>query len=194
MKNIAYVSVLTIIALFILLVGGCGNSSEQTSSQLDETEMTSPAQLKIQAGDSLLFSSTAARNGALHLPADMSDSLVVAYSFVEPSESLGSIKSLAPGTMIHFSLDENLTITARINRNQVVGDTVQSLTGSIQEPYTGNITLSVNQGMLSGTIDVLSENRLFYIRYDQKNSRHYLAEIDRTKLDIQQGSQPLELN
>lgn len=197
MKHAASVSVLTIVILVTLLFGGCGNSSDQPSSQLDETEITGPAQLKIQAGDSLLLAPPSdSLNADLQRPADtdMSDSTVVAYSFVEPSVSPGSIKSFAPGTMIYISLDENLTISARVNRNRLIGDTIRSLTGSIQEPHTGNIMLTVDQDTLSGTIDVLSENRLFYLRYDRQSGRHYLAEIDRTKLDIQQGSPPLEMN
>ena len=199
MKNTASVKILAVFILFTLLTGSCGNGSDQTSSQLDgdETEITGPGQLKIQAGDSLLLAPpNDSLNADLQLPADtdMSDSTVVAYSFVEPSVSPGSIKSFAPGTMIYISLDENLTISARVNRNRLIGDTIRSLTGSIQEPHTGNIMLTVDQDTLSGTIDVLSENRLFYLRYNRQNGRHYLAEIDRTKLDIQQSSPPLEMN
>lgn len=194
MKHAASVSVLSIIFLVTLLFGGCGNNSDQPSYQLNEHGMTGPAQLNIQSGDSLFLASADFPDAKLQLPADMSDSLIVAYSFVEPAESPDNIKTFTPGKMIHFSVDKNLTITVRINRNLPVGDTVQSLTGTIQDPHTGTITLSVNQNMLSGTIDVLSENRLFYLRYDRQSGRHYVAEIDRTKLDQEEGSQPLKLN
>jgi hypothetical protein len=193
MKHALSVSFRLAIAVTFLAGVGCSNDRESAARD-DEQEVTGPAHLPIQAGDSLLFSPVASPDRELSLPGDISDSLVVAFSFIEPAVSLSDISSYSGGELVHLSLDENLTITARIDRNQPVGDTIRTITGTILEPHTGNIMLTVNRDMLSGTIDVLSPNRLFYIRYDRESAMHYLAEINRARLDIQENSPPLELN
>ena len=191
MKHALIVSLYLATAAAFFLTGGCSNNGE---SAANEEEKTGPAHLQVQAGDSLLFSEAGSVDSDLSLPADMSDSLVVAFTFVEPAESLNNITSYTGGERVHLSLDKNLTVTARIDRNQPVGDNIRTITGTILEPHKGNIMLTVNQEMLSGSIDVLSPNRLFYIRYDRESARHYLAEINRSMLDIQENSPPLELN
>jgi len=191
MKHALIVSFYLATAAAFFLTGGCSNNGE---SAANEKESTGPAHLQVQAGDSLLFSEAGSVDSDLSLPADMSDSLVVAFTFVEPTESLNNITSYTGGERVHLSLDKNLTVTARIDRNQPVGDNIRTITGTILEPHKGNIMLTVNQEMLSGSIDVLSPNRLFYIRYDRESARHYLAEINRSMLDIQENSPPLELN
>ena len=191
MKHALIVSLYLATAAAFFLTGGCSNNGE---SAANEKESTGPAHLQVQAGDSLLFSEAGSVDSVLSLPADMSDSLVVAFTFVEPAESLNNITSYTGGERVHLSLDENLTVTARIDRNQPVGDNIRTITGTILEPHKGNIMLTVNREMLSGSIDLLSPNRLFYIRYDRESARHYLAEINRSMLDIQENSPPLELN
>ena len=161
---------------------------------MNMSETASPAPLEIQSSDSLMFSPAGTIDTSFVWPADLNDSLVTAFSFIRPSESTDAIKNLNPGTLIHLSLDEDLTISIDVKRNQAIGDETRSITGTIQEPHEGSFTLSVTQDMLGGTINVLSENRFFYIRYDQKSGRHYLAEINRDMLDVQEASEPLEYN
>ena len=193
MKHALIVSLYLATAAAFFLTGGCSNNGESAANEKESTG-PGPAHLQVQAGDSLLFSEAGSVDSDLSLPADMSDSLVVAFTFVEPTESLNNITSYTGGERVHLSLDKNLTVTARIDRNQPVGDTIRTLTGTILEPHKGNIMLTVNQEMLRGSIDLLSPNRLFYIRYDRESARHYLAEINRSMLDIQENSPPLELN
>ena len=177
-----------------LIFWGCGDSDENGSSSMNMGETASPAPLEIQSSDSLMFSPAGTIDTSFVWPADLNDSLVTAFSFIRPSESTDAIKNLNPGTLIHLSLDEDLTISIDVKRNQAIGDETRSITGTIQEPHEGSFTLSVTQDMLGGTINVLSENRFFYIRYDQKSGRHYLAEINRDMLDVQEASEPLEYN
>ena len=184
------------IALFAasLILGGCSNGSGDLSDISEKNTFQSPSELRIDSADSLLFTAVQATDRSIQWPADMSDSLVVGYSFVELASEPNEVSSFTPGTLIHLSLDENLTVTARVNRNQAVGDNTRSVTGSLQSPHTGDITFAVNQNHVTGTVNLYDANRLFYIRYDQESNRHYIAEINRDKLDVMEGSQPLEMN
>ncbi|HKL16200.1 MAG TPA: hypothetical protein VJ915_11225 [Balneolaceae bacterium] len=197
MKLILFVRPASIVSLLMaasLIFWGCGDSDENGSSSMNMNETASPALLQIQPADSLLFSPSGTIDSSFVWPADLNDSLVTAFSFIRPSESTDAIKTFTPGTLIHISLDDNLTISVEVKRNQAIGDETRSITGTIQAPHSGSFTLSVRPDMLGGTINVLSENRLFYIRYDQESGRHYLAEINRNMLDVQEGSEPLEYN
>jgi len=197
MKLILFVRPASIVSLLMaasLIFWGCGDSDENGSSSMNMNETASPALLQIQPADSLLFSPSGTIDSSFVWPADLNDSLVTAFSFIRPSESTDAIKTFTPGTLIHISLDDNLTISVEVKRNQAIGDETRSITGTIQAPHSGSFTLSVRPEMLGGTINVLSENRLFYIRYDQQSGRHFLAEINRDMLDVQEGSEPLEYN
>jgi len=197
MKLILFVRPASIVSLLMaasLIFWGCGDSDENGSSSMNMNETASPALLQIQPADSLLFSPSGTIDSSFVWPADLNDSLVTAFSFIRPLESTDAIKTFTPGTLIHISLDDNLTISVEVKRNQAIGDETRSITGTIQAPHSGSFTLSVRPEMLGGTINVLSENRLFYIRYDQESGRHYLAEINRNMLDVQEGSEPLEYN
>ncbi|WP_340106929.1 hypothetical protein [Rhodohalobacter sp. 8-1] len=186
----------TVIWIFAasLLAGACSNTKEQPPAQAEADELTNLPQLMVQSGDSLLFIQAAPSDpdGKPALPATLENVPIIAYSYIEPARPLNTIKSYEPGTLIHFSLDENLAITARINRNQPIGDTIRTLTGPILDPYTGNVILSIGEEAVTGSIDLLSENRHFYIRYNRYGGYYYLAEIDRSELDILEGSEPLE--
>jgi hypothetical protein len=194
MKPAATAFFTTCVFIACFLIGGCGNGGDQPPIETEKDEISGLPQLMIQSGDSLLFNQTRPAENMLQLPDTLDEASVLAYSSIAPSQSLSTIRAYQPGTILHFSLDENLMISARVNRNQSVGEQIKTLTGPLLDPYTGNIMLSVDSTSIYGTIDLLSENRLFYIRYDRVNNLHYLAEIDRSTLDIQEGSQPLELN
>ena len=197
MKLILFVRPASIVSLLMaasLIFWGCGDSDENGSSSMNMNETASPALLQIQPADSLLFSPSGTIDSSFVWPADLNDSLVTAFSFIRPLESTDAIKTFTPGTLIHISLDDNLTISVEVKRNQAIGDETRSITGTIQAPHSGSFTLSVRPEMLGGTINLLSENRLFYIRYDQQSGRHFLAEINRDMLDVQEGSEPLEYN
>lgn len=187
-----FFSIVLVTAFF--LIGGCSNGSGDSPNISDTNSIEAYAELKIQSADSLLFTAIQAADRSIQWPADMSDSLVIGYSFVESVNEPGVIGSFTPGTLIHLSLDENLTVTARVKRNQAVGDNTRSITGSVQSPHTGDVTLIVNQNHVTGTVNLYDINRLFYIRYDHESNRHYIAEINSEKLDIQEGSQPLQMN
>ena len=189
----SFIISIALIAASLILVG-CSNGSGDSSDISETNTFQAPSELKIRSADSLLFTGIQASDRSIQWPADMSDSLVIGYSFVEPMNEPSAIGSFTPGTLIHLSLDDNLTITARVNRNQAVGENTQSITGNLQPPHTGDITLIVNQNRVNGTVNLYDENRLFYIRYDQVSNRHYIAELNRERLDVMEGSQPLEMN
>lgn len=73
-----------------------------------------------------------------------------------------------------------------------MGEIIRNLFASIMDPYEGVVTLALEEKRMTGNIDLVSKNRLFYLRYDSLSGLHYLAEIDRTKLDVIEGDDPLE--
>lgn len=148
--------------------------------------------LMMEQADSVFFTPVGHLTDGYQSPEHLNQNAALAFIFVEPADSWSSIRNYSTGDTLDFSLDDDLTISARINRNQAMGERIRNLTATILAPYEGFITLSVNEETMTGNIDLVSENRLFHIRYDSRSGLHYLAEIDRSKLDVQQGSEPLE--
>ncbi|MDZ7757211.1 hypothetical protein [Rhodohalobacter sp.] len=196
MKN----ATLSIISAAILISGflivGCSDGTDQPSNQTetDEMEVSGLPELMVQTSDSLLFTRANVSDDIFTLKDTHNTAPFIAFTYIEPSPPINSIRSYEPGTEVHISLDENLIVTARINRNQAVGESIRTLTGPLINFHIGHLTLGVDENSITGTIDLLSEDRLFYIRYDRTGGHHYLAEVDRSKLDIQEGSQPLKMN
>lgn len=171
---------------------GCGNDRKNASIQTDGDEQTMLPRLMMQPADSVFFTPVGHLTDGYQSPEHLDHNAALSFIFVEPADSLSSIRGYSTGSILHFSLDDDLTISARINRNQAIGERIRNLTATILDPYDGVVTLSVNEETMTGNIDLVSENRLFHVRYDSLSGLHYLAEIDRSKLDVQKGSEPLE--
>ena len=146
MKPAAPVFFTACVFITCFLIGGCGNGGDQPSmdTETENDEISGLPQLMIQSGDSLLFNQIQPAEDMLQLPDTLDKASILAYSFIAPSQSLSTIRAYQPGTILHFSLDENLLISARVNRNQSVGEQIRTLTGTLLDPYTGNIMLSVD--------------------------------------------------
>lgn len=182
-----------LIFLFLsALVLSCGGETEQEVTGSPGDDNPEVPHLMIQSGTDYLLRPVGELTEDHKYPEHVDDESVMKFTFVEPAISYEEIKSFDSGQIIHFSLDEDLSISAELNRNQAIGTDIRSLTASILDPYNGVITLSVHTNRLSGNIDLVSENRLFHLRYDSLNQLHYLAEIDRSKLDVQESAEPLE--
>lgn len=196
MKHVFFSLISASILIAGFLIGGCNSGTDQPSNQADtdEIEVSSLPELMVQMSDSLLFIRANPSDQAITFQNTPDTEPFIAFSIIDLTKPIREIKTYGQGSELHLSLDENLTVTARINRNQPIGENIRTLTGPLLNPHTGYVTLAVNEKSVTGTIDLLSENRLFYIRYNSASGFHYLAEIDRTKLDIQEGSQPLEMN
>lgn len=187
---------LNCLTLFYLISGflfwSCASDRENPSMQTEGDEQTMVPRLMMKPADSLFFTPVGHLTDGYQSPEHLDHNAALSFIFVEPADSWSSIRNYSTGATLDFSLDDDLTISARINRNQAIGERIRNLTATILEPHDGVVTLSVNEDTMTGNIDLVSENRLFHIRYDSRNGLHYLAEIDRSKLDVQQGSEPLE--
>lgn len=177
-----------------LLFSGCGDNQQQSSAQTENQEISELPRLMIQISDSLFFTPAGHLTDGYQTPEHLDRGAVQSFIFVEPTNEWSTIRNYQSGSVLNFSLDKDLTIAARINRNQSVGEEIRNLTASILEPHEGVVTLSVEKERLTGNIDLVSSNRLFHIRYDSLSGKHYIAEIDREKLDVQEGSQPLDFD
>lgn len=183
-------TLLCVIAGFLFL--GCGNDRENPSLQADGDEQSMLPRLMMQPADSLFFTPVGHLTDGYQSPEHLDRYAALSFIFIEPTDSWSIIRNYSTGSILHFSLDDDLTISARINRNQAIGERIRNLTATILDPYDGVVTLSVNEDKMTGNIDLVSENRLFHVRYDSLSDLHYLAEIDRSKLDVQEGSEPLQ--
>lgn len=189
-QSLNYLTLFSLISGF--LFWSCGNDRENPSMQTDGDEQTTVPRLMMEPADSVFFIPVGHLTDGYQPPEHLDQNAALSFIFVEPVDSWSSIRNYSAGSILHFSLDEDLTISARINRNQAIGERIRNLTTTILAPYDGVVTLSVNEETMTGNIDLVSENRLFHVRYDSLSGLHYLAEIDRSKLDVQQGSEPLE--
>jgi len=151
-------------------------------------------ELAMQPGDDHLLTPVPnpASDSAATEPGGMDREAVLSYVYVAPSDSLRALRQYREGEVITLSLDQDLSIAARINRNQAFGEQIRNLTATILDPHEGVVTLSIDRESMTGNIDLVSENRLFHIRYDSLSGTHYVAEIDRDKLDVIEGSQAIE--
>lgn len=188
-KNIRLVFALSI----TVLLYSCSEGQEENIDQDPDSSSRTPT-LAMQTGvDNLLMPvPNQTSDSAAAEPAGMDGEAVLSYVYVEPSDSLAALRQYREGEVITLSLDQDLSISARINRNQAVGEHIRNLTASILDPHEGAVTLSIDRKSMTGNIDLLSENRLFHIRYDSLSGTHYVAEIDRDKLDVIEGSPAIE--
>lgn len=127
-------------------------------------------------------------------PEHLDRETVRSFIFVQSTDSISVMRDYQQGRLFRLSLDEDLQITAQINRNQAMGERIRNLSASIMDPYEGVVTLAIEEDRMTGNIDLVSENRLFHLRYDSLSGLHYLAEIDREKLDVIEGDDPLEFD
>jgi hypothetical protein len=182
-----------------MLAVGCRQSDEGSGSgsniQAEELNLSSLPQLSVNSADSLLFSPVE-KNPSHTLPTALGDVPIIAFSFVRTEMPAGQLADTGEGERLHISLDESLTVSIQINRNQAVGDQLRSLSGSLLSPQNGIATFSVNreEDTITGMVDLLDINRLFYLRYDRSAGLHYIMEVDRSKLDTMEGSEPLEMD
>ena len=187
-----------IVLLSGLLAAGCSQSDDPSntgSSSEKLSESSLPSELLVSSADSLLFSA-AANSASQSLPSAIGDIPVIEFAYVTPEISSAQLADSDKGKQLYVSLGESLTVSIRINRNQAVGDQIRSLSGSLLAPHNGIATFSVNrdENTMTGMIDMLDLNRLFYLRYDRNSDQHYIMEIDRSKLDTLPGSEPLDMN
>lgn len=187
-----------IILLLILFAAACSqsNNSSNTGDSSEELSTSSSLpQLSVSSADSLLFS-LSTDNPSRSLPSAIGEIPVVAFSYVTPEINPARLADTYEGERLYVSLGESLTVSIRINRNQAVGDQLRSLSGSLLAPHNGIASFSVNRGesTMTGMIDLLDLNRLFYLRHDRNSNQHYIMEIDRSELDTMEGSEPLEMD
>jgi len=189
MKQVSFYAAVLCLTLFL---NSCGENSDTSQPEESLEDLSAIPTLELRQGDNdLLTQANQPRNEDIR-PENMDLNSVLSYVFVEPADSLSVMRQYQKGDMIHLSLGGELNISAQINRNQESGENIRNLSAAIQEPHSGVVTISVGQNSMTGNIDLASENRLFHIRYDSVSGKHYLAEIDREKLDVMEGSEPLD--
>jgi len=179
----------------VLLIYGCSEETpyeHETGAEEIPAEIQDLPRLMMQPGNDFLLIPSGHITEEHSTPEHLDRESARSFIFVQPNDSLSSIRAYERGRILELSLDVDLTISARINRNQAVGERIRNLSATILEPYEGVLTLSVEENQMTGNIDLVSENRLFHLRYDSLSGMHYLAEIDRSRLDVQEGSGPLE--
>lgn len=169
----------------------CSGEAEvdDVEAVLDTTEVP---RLMMQPGAEFLLNPIGHLTEDYRTPEHLGRESAMSFIFVQPTDSISVMREYEQGRVVRLSLDEDLEISARINRNQAMGERIRNLTASILDPYEGVITLALEESRMTGNIDLVSENRLFHLRYDSLSGLHYLAEIDREKLDVVEGDDPLE--
>ncbi|REL24162.1 hypothetical protein DYD21_19475 [Rhodohalobacter sp. SW132] len=194
MKQILQLLLVLLISLSVFSCSDEPQRSEVESQEFEQNHVIKDLpRLMMQSGTEFLFIPVGHLTEEFRTPEHIDRDAVRSFIFVQPNDSLDQIRQYESGRVVELSLDEDLRISARINRNQAMGQRIRNLSATIQEPYEGVITLSVDSTRITGNIDLVSENRLFHLRYDSLSDLHYLAEIDREKLDVMDGDGPLQV-
>ena len=188
--------IIALISGFVLLAFSCGEETGngEAVGEIAAEDLSEIPRLNMQPGNNFLLTPVGHLTDDYETPDHIDKEALRSFIFVQPGDSLNAVRQFESGRIVEFSLDENLAISARINRNQAMGQRTRNLTASILEPYAGVVTLSIDQDRMTGNIDLVSENRLFHLRYDSLSGLHYLAEIDRSRLDVLEGEDPLEID
>lgn len=189
-----YLIRLNLFLLFMFCAVSCNGDSDMESADNVPEQLSDVPRLMMQPGDDFLLTPVGHLTEGYRTPEHLDRESVISFIFVQPSDSIQVMRRYEQGRIVELSLDENLSLSARINRNQAMGEIIRNISASILAPYDGVITLSLEEDRMTGNIDLVSENRLFHLRYDSFSELHYLAEIDRSKLDVIEGSDPLDID
>ncbi|CAN5485919.1 hypothetical protein BH23BAC3_BH23BAC3_05860 [soil metagenome] len=186
--------------LYIILISCClilsgvscnGDSEVETTDTIPEV-MPEVPRLMMQPGNEFLLTPVGHLTEEYRTPEHLDREAVRSFIFVQSTDSISVMREYQQGKLFRLSLDEDLQITAQINRNQAMGERIRNLSASILDPYEGVVTLALEEARMTGNIDLVIENRLFHLRYDSLSGLHYLAEIEREKLDVIEGDDPFE--
>jgi len=188
MKHAYYCLSIIFVLMFIASCNG-REEAEEVEAVHDTPEVP---RLMMQPGDEYLLTPIGHLTEDFTTPEHLGRESAKSFIFVQSTDSISVMREYERGRVVKLSLDEDLEISARINRNQAMGERIRNLTATILDPYEGVITLALEEDRMTGNIDLVSENRLFHLRYDSLSGLHYLAEIDRAKLDVIEGDGPLE--
>lgn len=120
------------------------------------------------------------------------DEAVAGFRYVRLDTSVWKPGVISAGDTFAISLPGNLMLNATVSRVQRPFENIISIIARTDGDYRADITLTVENGRTSGNIAVYSEGKTFHLRYDREAELHYLAEIDPEKLDIMEGSEPLQ--
>ena len=176
--------------LSILFMGiSCADNGERTE-QAEERDVAEVAVFDMDRNENSLFLPSERTIEPEQLPRELSHESVIAYRLVDSNVELQPLKELQQGDTIKITLTEGLVVEAQIvrNREQVTG--ITGITAEIVDPHSGFLSLTVQNGIVTGNIDLLSEKKLFHLRYDRETDQHYMAKIDRDKLDVIPESEP----
>jgi hypothetical protein len=179
------------IVIGCMLMGSCNGEPETGEVEMMQ-DTTEVPRLMMQPGNEFLLIPIGHLTEDYSTPEHLDRKAALSFIFVQSSDSISVMRDYEQGRILQLSLDEDLEISARINRNQAMGERIRNLTASILDPHEGVITLALEEDRMTGNIDLVSENRLFHLRFDSLSGLHYLAEIDREKLDVIEGDDPLE--
>jgi len=168
------------ILLFVISFYGCGDTKNESDSIKKLQIETEGEYLFLQTDDPL--SGTAE---------PLKDDKVIAYSYVKPGITLEQLLQLQNGDSLSLSLDENLTVDARVQRVQEILE-IYSITALIAGEGSGQLVLTVEDNKIRGSVTLFNPLRYFQIRYHSGADLHYIAELDREKMDILPGSSPPE--
>jgi len=180
----------SVLILSLLLLGiSCADNGERTEQATDR-DVAEVAVFDMDRNESSLFLPSERTIDPEQLPRELGHESVIAYRLVDSNDELPSLKDLQTGDKVKLTLTNGLVVEAQIvrNREQVTG--IAGITAEILEPHNGFISFTVQNGIITGNIDLLSENKLFHLRYDRENDQHFIANIDREKLDIVPESEP----
>ncbi len=166
-----------LILLLMTVISGCGDGKK--------TDANPAKELKIESEGEYLFLKV--DDPASGTAEPLNDEKVIAYSYVNTGIPLEKILQLQEGDTLSLSLDENLVIEAKIQRVQNILE-IHSISAKVEGEEDGQLVLTVEDKKMRGSVSLFKSSRYFQIRYHSGADSHYIAELDREKMDVLPGS------
>lgn len=184
-----FILTVLVFTLSLFTITSCAGEEEGAG-----TEEVEAAILEMEHNSQSILIPQSAEEPEARLPRELQHESVMAYRYVNQNEEQPKAADLRSGDTFMLALTGDLSVEASVVRSgeQVPG--VRGITAEVKDPHSGFISFTAQDGRLTGNIDLLSVNRLFHLRYDRLNEMHYLAEIDREKLDIMPESPPEQID
>jgi|AntRauTorcE11897_2_1112592.scaffolds.fasta_scaffold00181_16 PBP1b-binding outer membrane lipoprotein LpoB len=106
---------------------------------------------------------------------------------------IDSVKTLTQGEVFEVFVSDSMDYKLTVRKIQKTVPGLISVAANIEDRETGLASIIIRDNRASGSFELYKDNKLFQIRYDSLESRHYLEEIDKSNMDILDGSAPINI-
>lgn len=112
------------------------------------------------------------------------------YTELDANELL-SAKS---GDTINVVAGDSLRFNLKVQSSRTQLKNITTISAVLGSKEAGLASLLIDEGRVSGTINLYGDDRIYYVRYDSLKPGYYLDPVLKKEQDILEGSEPLIKN